>query len=140
MGKFADRCRQVTDLYERRLQATARTAVERVVERAETVRPLGRFPIDTGFLRASGGAAIGSAPRGPSRGVRGQAYSENQQLSGQPLPVVLAAWDFSQPIIYGWTAVYARAMEARYKFMGMAVQNWDQIVADAATEMRRRIR
>jgi hypothetical protein len=37
--------------------------------------------------------------------------------------------------VFGWTAVYARAMEAKYGFMRLGAQNWPKIVDAAAKEV-----
>lgn len=136
---FGDQIRRHTAKYEKRLEATAKLSIERLVANAETLRTNGgRFRFDLGFLLASGGAALGELPRGPTDNPERKRYRQDASLSGMPLPVALAQWDFTQKLTYGWTARYARAREAKDGFMLGAVQLWPRIVKDAAREVRYR--
>lgn len=133
------------DLADRRLKAVARQSVQELVDRAERTQPEGgRMRVDTGFLRASGGASLGSMPRGPDEPTRRRAtgdktselYNRNESLTGRPLIVILSVWDQTQPLYYGWSANYARIRESKDGFMRLAAQNWDDIVASNARRAR----
>jgi len=121
--KFARKSKEMTE-------AVARQSVQDVVERAElTAAQGGAMRVDTGFLRASGGAALGGFPRGPSSNPGGRQFSGSGEAgTGIPLAVALAQWDFEAKLAYGWSASYARPREARDGFMRLAVQNWERIV------------
>lgn len=100
--------------------------------------------VDTGFLRASGGAALGQMPRGPAEATKrraagdktSQLYDRNEALTGRPLIVILSVWDQTEPLYYGWSASYARIRESKDGFMRLAAQNWDDIVASNARRAR----
>lgn len=135
---FQDQTRRATARMDKRMKAAAQLSVQRVVERAERVEGEqgGRMRIDTGFLRASGGAALGTMPRGPARNPGRKKYPLGTTLTGMPLPVALAQWDFTKPLNYGWTANYALAREAKDKFVVGAAQLWPRIVKQAISEVK----
>lgn len=114
----------------RKLEAVAKTAFQDVAESANTPRAKGgNMPVDTGFLINSGQAALNSVPSGPS---------STGNMSA--VPVVINGLRLGDSIFFGWTANYAPIMEARYAYMGMAVQKWPQFVDAAAKEADRRIK
>ena len=96
----------------------------------------GRMPIVTGFLRASIQAALGRMPEGPTKNEGNKTYAIGQQVAGAPVSTVLLKWDPNkgEPLFIGWTAVYARAMEARYGYLRGATEKWDITVAKAAKQ------
>lgn len=96
----------------------------------------GKMPVDTGFLRSSqGGSRIGM-PYGPGKGDRNTKYTA--PFSG-PIELVTAQANLGETIWIGWTAMYARFMEARYGFMRSEAQNWPYIVQRITVEVNTRI-
>lgn len=124
-----------------RLEAVVRTSLQTLVDQANLEGPSvarpdggrgGRMPVDVGFLMNSIAAAIGSVPSGPSK---------RSELKGDPdaAAIVIANMKIGETLYIGWTAEYARAMEARYGFRDAAAQKWPQYVAEAVAETKRRI-
>lgn len=83
----------------------------------------GRMRIDTGFLRNSQSAAIGSAPSGPSDPAR-----DPQGSPAEDIALVLANAKVGDVIFIGWSANYARPREYIDGFLESAVQKWPSIV------------
>ena len=116
MGEFEKQVTKWARKSEARMEAVFKTAVQDMIEDAQTPRDKGgRMPIDTGFLRNSGSAAINSIPTG-----------------GGNTAVVISRAKLGDAIYFGWTANYAQYMEAKYAFMRMATQRWGQFVKVAA--------
>jgi len=133
-----DFSKQVADFaekYKKRLRATARESVQRTVAIAQQTRGEGgRMRVDTGFLRASIGAAIGQMPSGDSEGDGGlYAYT------GTAISADLLHWrpDQNQTLYVGWTANYARPREYQDGFMRGATELWSTTVEEVAAEVRR---
>jgi hypothetical protein len=122
--------------YQTRLRAIARTAIEDTIEKAQVPKgDGGRMPIVTGFLRASIQAALHTMPAGPTKGKTGEKYT--RQVAGEPVATALLRYDptTSHRFFVGWTANYARHMDARYSYLSSAVEVWDQTVAQAAKKV-----
>ena len=122
--------------YQKRLRAVARESVQDVIEIAQTPKgDGGRMPIQTGFLRASIQAGLHSMPAGPTQGKKDTTYA--RQVAGEPVAVALLRWDPSTTdrLFVGWTANYARHMDAKNSYLSSAVELWDQIVARAAKKV-----
>lgn len=138
---FSDDVRTATEKYRKRLAYTAKTATLDVCNEARLSGPSvanpdggkgGRMPIDTGNLRNSMVAAIGSIPSGPTTG------NENKQ--GDEVASQLVRWNPGTSLFYaGFTPKYARAMEYRYGFFRGAVLNWHLYVKKAADEAIKKI-
>lgn len=114
---------------EARMTAVFRSSMQEVARQAqEPIAKGGNMPVDTGFLRNSGQAALNRLPSGDSS-------PGNMDASA----VTIARANLGDEIIFGWTANYARAMEARYAFMRSAADNWQQIVISEARNIQRRV-
>lgn len=134
---------------EERLRVTAQVAVQETISIAQRVGPSvgnpdvqnegGRMPVVTGFLRASLQGAVGSMPSGPSANPGGAEYPVGAQVAGEPVSVALLRWNpnTGEPFFAGWTANYARYMEAYYGFLRGATELWDQTVEEAATQVKK---
>jgi len=95
---------------------------------------------DTGFLRASIQAALGTMPSGPTTNEGGRTFSEGQQVAGEPVSVTLLRWEPGRDTLFvGWTANYARFREAKDGFLRGAVELWPRTVDAAAKRVRKRI-
>ena len=79
-----------------------------VVNEAQTPKGRGgRMPVDTGFLRRSIRAALGTMPN---------------ESSGSPAATLISA-GLDQDVVIGWTADYAWFQEIRNGFMRGALSN-----------------
>lgn len=120
---------------EARMLAVVRESIKSVVEESQTPKAKGgRMPVKTGFLRASGQAALDRIPTGPSKGDP----AGNYNWGGGPLNVVLARMQLDDTFVWGWTAVYARKQEVFNGFLGASLQNWQSHVNKAVAKFRNR--
>lgn len=123
---------------ERAMTATLRESAQDLSEEANTSRFKGGLtPVDTSFLINSFSGAVNSTPRG--EGERPTGYQPSPFDMG---PVLLATnkVKIGDRLVLGWTANYAKYMEAKYAFMRSAAQNWPTITERAARRVRRAIR
>jgi len=122
---------------ETRLRAVFRSSMQEVARQAQEPQAKGgNLPVDTGFLRNSGGAALNDFPA--RQGEEGQEGSSAAKAAESATAAAIARANIGDEIIFGWTAVYARPMEARYGFMRNAADNWQRIVKREAEEIKRR--
>lgn len=133
VAAFANKAKQ-------RQEAIFRTSTQRVNEIANTpIAQGGRMPVDTGFLRNSNVAAIGSIPT----------------TSSSPPVLVYATMKIGDTVWTGWTAAHARRQEYGFHgpdslgrvysqngkgFMRGATQQWQQIVNAVTREVEIRIK
>ena len=96
----------------------------------------GNNRLDTGFMINSLAAAINEVPRGPSERPIG--YSQKQWDNTAFLLVVNRA-KIGDRVTIGYTANYAIYMEARYKFLRLAAQDWPQIVKRVTRRVDKRV-
>lgn len=137
---FSKEIEDFTDAYKRRMNAVFKEAVQGTVNRAQqTQGEGGRMPIDTGFLRASGGAELNRMPSGPADGGSGP-LSPPASITGESLAAALARWKPGDAVFWGWSANYARTQEHRAGFARGAAEKWDSEVRKAAEKVRREIR
>ena len=133
--------------YERRMTAVFRESAERAIEIMQEPGPsvtnpastgTGNMPVATGFLRASLLVSTSHMP------------TINPAASGKPnetydwdegeISLAIAGADIGDALFAGYTASYARIMEARYGFVRLAAQQWPAIVNEVAREVVLRIR
>jgi len=153
---FGKQMAKITAKYKARMRATAREAVQDTVDIAQTaIAKGGKMPVDTGFLRASIVANVGSMPSGKTQPTGNRKYSERQTVSGEPISVSLLKWEPGDKLLFiGWSAAYARRLEygfsgqdslgRTYNQQGMgflrgAVELWPRTVDAAAKRVRKRI-
>lgn len=128
----------VTETDERLLAVTRASIQDVVQEMQQPVGKGGRMRVDTGFLRNSGAARIGSMPSGES--VRPSDAKPGQyQWQDDRLVKVLSELKIGDVFYWGWTANYARYRELYDGFMEAALQQWGRIVAFNADTLRKRI-
>lgn len=125
---------------ESRMLAVVRSSINDVVnEMQQPVAKGGRMRVDTGFLRNSGRAGVGSMPSGPADrpadAVRGQ-----YQWSEDNLVSVLSKLKIGDVFYWGWTANYARYRELYDGFMEAALMQWSRIVAFNTDTLKQRIK
>jgi len=127
---------------EARLLATTRFALSDLIQEMQTpIAKGGKMPVDTGFLRSSGAAAINELPSGPTKGRK---RSPEDAVTGE-LPEYKISGDFVGPVLsrlkvgddfcFGWTAVYARRQEIYNGFMVSAVKKWGTFVRGAVKKV-----
>jgi hypothetical protein len=128
---------------ERRMTAIIQESSQRVIQAAQEVGPsvanpggtgTGKMPVDSGFLRASMVAQVGSMPAGPTHGgTSTYRYDEGTVV------MTIAGMKLGDTLYAGWTAEYARWMEVRYGFARSAAQQWQGIVNQVTEEARARV-
>jgi hypothetical protein len=91
--------------------------------------------VDTGFLRASGGAALNQRPSGPTS--PDDAASGGSQ-TGEPLAVALAKMQPGDALYWGWTANYALPREFKDGFARGAAEQCERIVDNKAAQAKAR--
>jgi len=144
MAKFGAQVEKLAKRYEGRMRAIARTAVQDTVSMAQRPKNSGgHMPIQTGFLRASIQAAIHDMPSGPTGNEGGHGgrrkFSSMENVAGEPVSVTLLRWhpNNGDPLFVGWTANYARYMEAKYGFMRLAAGKWESTVKKAVMKVEK---
>lgn len=127
---------------QQRIEAVHRESTQRVIE--EMQRPVaagGNLPVDTGFLRASLVASLGTptmAVREKPEGDAAHSYDAGQ------VTLVIASAKLTDVIFATYGANYARFVEygARGRpgraFVGLAAQKWQRIVSEVAAEAKGR--
>lgn len=118
-----------------RMMAVARDAAQEVTEQVLKPRAKGgRMPVDTGYLRNSAHADINVMPEGDSFYDSSDAAGERVAESTASAILRFQAGD---KYYLGFTANYARYMEAKYAFIRLAAQNWDRTVSESVRRVRR---
>jgi hypothetical protein len=127
---------ELLDKYERQLTYVAKDATQSVVAAAQLERNQGgKLPVDTGFLRSSIAAALGTLPAGPVKG------DPNKRYPAGTIGAQLIRWKPAQENIYvGWSAIYARRMEYRYGFLRSATQRWETFVNESTAKAQRLVK
>ena len=103
-----------------------RASVQEMTVRASQPRDKGgNMPLVTGFLRNSGLGSVNQLPSGVSSPDNATATV-----------LVINRLELGDRYYYGWVADYARFMEAKYAFLRLAQQDWQQIVFEQARKIR----
>lgn len=137
MADFGSQVAGYVDRYKKRLRATAKLSVEKTIEEMQTPESkAGRLPFDTGFLQHSLSANIGSMPMGESVNPGG-----SFTYTGDAVEAVLIRWnpDQGETFYAGYTANYARYMEARNGFVRGVAEKWPDTVDQVGRKVRREI-
>lgn len=122
----------------------ARESISAVIEDAQTLN--GKMPVDTGFLRASGVAALNKIPVGPTEGRAREAgevgvlpdYAlDNGAVQGSSVEDSLIRMKIGDTFIFGWTAKYARTQEAYNGFLASAMAKWPNFVNASIKRFRK---
>ena len=115
---------------ERLSMAVLQQATQAVINEANTpVAKGGRMRVDTGFLRNSLKANIGSMPSGAS---------SPGNWSDAEVVLTLTRMQPGQVFYAGWIANYARPREHYDGFLRMAAQKWQDQVDAAARQLKQR--
>jgi len=86
----------------------------------------GAMPVDTGFLRSSLVASVGTdlpVGRRAPEGVEAFAWSDAD------VNLTIQGADIESPITVAYSAIYAPKQELNYGFVRLAAQRWPQTVA-----------
>lgn len=137
MADFGIQVAAYVKKYKKRLRAIAKESVQETIALAQVpTGDGGRMRIDTGFLRASIAANVGSMPIGDSVNTK-----ESVTYEGTALSAALLEWnpELGETIFVGWTANYARYREYEDGFLRGAVEQWDGIVASVAARVKAKI-
>lgn len=131
---------------ERRIETVFKEATQDVISEMQEVGPsaanpngfgTGNMPVDTGFLRASLQAAINQP--GAAAVVFRPPSVTSAKYDPSPVALTIAGAKLGQVIYATYGAAYAPRMEARYGFVRLASQNWQDIVSRRAKIVRRRV-
>ena len=119
---FSRRIASLSSEYKKRMTNVLKDSAKEVADTANTPQAKGgRMPVDTGALRASIRAAVGSMPSG-----------ESEQVD-----VGIAMWNPGDTLYIGWLMNYARFMEYRYGYVRGAAEKWPDIVRRNASKVKR---
>ena len=135
MASFAATVGQWAEKVEGALEAVFKEAAQELVSQLSQLAP-----VDTGFLRASLMASTTAMPR-LNRANPGMAMPAD--LGG--IMLVINSADLGDTIYLGYTANYASFVHfgaqgrAPRPWVTMVAQRWEMIVAEKATEVRRRL-
>jgi hypothetical protein len=131
----------VKETKERRV-AVYRESAQRIVDIMQTPMAAGgRMRVDTGFLRSSIRAAIGTANFATMAKPVGQLKFTYDAAA---ISLVIAGADITDPIEVVYTANYARAREYNPngqtpdRFVAMAAQQWVRVVDEVCREAQAR--
>lgn len=126
---------------EEKLLIVVRESIEAVVDDAQKIGPSkknpagegGKMRVDTGFLRSSGIAELGSIPVGAKRcDPKGKYVWNSNQLE-----IILAKLKIGDIFYFGWTAEYAKYREVYDGFLESAVQKWQQFVDQSVNRFKK---
>ena len=124
----------VLDTEEKILAVTKNSIQELIEEASKPEKAGGKMHVDTGFLRASGGAALNEIPVGPTEGRERNPGEEgvlpeysNYDVSSV-IGAVLPDMKIGDVFYFGWTARYALYRELYDGFLKSACDNWQRIV------------
>lgn len=119
---------------EKKLLMVLRSALDSLTKEANLDKfGGGRLPKKTGFLQHSAAAALNSVPSGPTRGNKSTQYVFN---ADQVIPAI-ANLEIGDTFYFGWTAEYAKLMEARNGFLEGALMNWQSHIDKAAARIKK---
>lgn len=129
---------------EARLLAVYRFALSDMVNDMQVSRAKGgRMRVDTGFLRASGVAALNTIPSGngqrPADAPVGQYTGVYDTWDGQQLEAVLSEMNLGDTFYFGWVANYADVREVYDGFMDIPLQNWQGYVNSAVRRAQKEV-
>lgn len=109
-----------------KFMAVIKESIQDLVDEANIpVDSGGKMPVKTGFLRSSGVGAINQMPEGEIRGERNETYQSDP--SGA-VKAILPKLKDGDTFIFGYSAIYAQAMNEKYGFLDSACQKWSDYV------------
>lgn len=108
-------------------------AQEMAIDANTPVAKGGRLRVDTGFLRNSIAARVGSLPQGPN--LKPDGYSKPSWDSSAVTSVIMSM-ELGQKLYIGWSAEYAIYRENQDGFARLAAMSWPQYVAKATAKIK----
>lgn len=136
-SNFADQVGAFVAKSNSRMTAVFRQSAQDVINEAQEPRGSGgNMPVDTGFLRNSGQAALNNTPSGES--VKPDNYAGGT-WSADEAALIISRAQLGDRVVFGWVANYAPYMERRYGFLRLAAQNWNSIVQRNAKRLEERV-
>jgi hypothetical protein len=133
---FADQVGAFVAKSNERMEAVYKQSIQDTISEAQQERGKGgNMPVDTGFLRATGDAALNKLPSGETLPTGEGAYKWSPTAS----LIIINQAKLGDSVYFGWAANYAQYMERRYGFARLAAQNWNQIVKRAAQALEKRL-
>lgn len=129
---------------ERRIEAVFKASAQDVIAEMQEPGPsvgsptafgTGNMPVVTGFLRGSLQVGLNGPKSGPAEPVSAGSVSYDSEAAA----LVINGAKLGDSIFATYSAVYAPAMEARYGFVRLAAQHWQQIVAKNAQAFEARV-
>lgn len=137
-SNFADQVGAFVAKSNGRMTAVFRQSAQDLIEEAQTPRGSGgNIPVDTGFLRNSGMASLNTMPSGQS--IKPDNYAGGS-WSADEASLIISRAQLGDRVIFGYVARYAPFMEARYGWVRLAAQNWNQIVQRNAKRLEQRMK
>ena len=131
MPKFSETVSKWVQRVELAQEAVVKEAAQELAEDVVSPRAKGgNMPVDTGFLRNSIAAAVNSIPSGESSDV----------FDMQPVILAINKVKAGDRLVIGFTANYARYMEAKYFFVRHSAQNWPKFVTNATRKVARALK
>lgn len=125
---------------ENKMLFVMRDSIQEMVEDMQTPRSRGgRMRVDTGFLRASGIANLGSIPIGLSKNPYNHKKKEIGEIykwESASFTNILKNMKLGDIFFFGWTANYAKHREAYDGFMEASLQNWQGYVNSAIMKLK----
>ena len=131
MPSFSDTIAQWARRQELAMEAVIKESVQELAE--DVVKPRargGNMPVDTGFLRNSMAAAVNSVPSG----------EPSDMFDMQPVVLAINNVKAGDRLVLGFTANYAKYMEAKYFFVRHSAQDWPKFVTKATNKVARALR
>lgn len=113
------------------MEAVVKEAAQELTEDVVSPRAKGgNMPVDTGFLRNSIAAAVNSIPSGESSDI----------FDMQSVILAINKVKAGDRLVIGFTANYARYMEAKYFFVRHSAQDWPKFVTNATNKVARALK
>lgn len=141
---FAQQVAEMVENQKKVLEGVVKDAIQDTVHDAQLQGPSvanpsggkgGSMPVDSGYLRASGGASLSGYPSGGAAKVAGVTYNYNEN----DINVVISQLKLGDSFFFGWTAEYALVQNYRYGFRDKAVQNFSDHAMKRAAEAKQRM-
>ena len=134
---FSEQIKNWRNKTTQRMELVFQESIQELGKQANKQRSRGgNMPVDTSFLMNSLTAAINDAPKGQGTAPAGYA---GKRWDNTDFLLVTNRAKIGDRVTIGYTANYAIYMEARYKFLRLAAQDWPQIVKRVTRRVDKRV-
>ena len=134
---FSEQIKNWRNKTTQRMELVFQESIQELGKQANKQRSRGgNMPVDTSFLMNSLTAAINKVPSGQGEapvGYAGETWDNTEFL------LVTNRAKIGDRVTIGYVANYAIYMEARYKFLRLAAQDWPQIVKRVTRRVDKRV-